>query len=150
MGGSAFRIYDVGAQFHDHEGFGLFCSVHLPTVVKASEDLSYLDAYPTVQTVSSPRACACGCGQASSLFSGIRSSVFVSNRGVIRIVGSLPACIVEALIMIASMTCWDSPGTGTIHSGVTRRRLQHPSSRFSRSLQFPANHFRTSDQGVAR
>jgi len=98
----------------------------LRTVVNTSEDLSYLDAYPTVQTLSSPRACACGCGQALSLFSGILSSVFASNRGVIRIVRSLPPCIVEALIMIASMSCWDSPGTGTIHSGVTRRPLQHP------------------------
>ena len=103
-----------------------FYSAHLRTAVKASEDLSYLDTYPTVQTLSSPRACACVCGQALSLFSGILSSVFASNRGAIRMVGSLPTCIVdEALIMIASMSYWDSPGTGTIHSGVTRRRLLH-------------------------
>jgi hypothetical protein len=76
MGGSAFQIYCVRGQSRDHEGFGLFLQCPLRTVVKASEDLSYLDAYPTVQTLSSPRACACGCGQALSLFSGILSSVF--------------------------------------------------------------------------
>ena len=72
-----------------------FCSVHLPMAVKASEDLSNLDAYPTVQTLSSPRACRCGCRQALSLFSGILNSVFASSRRVIRIVGSFPASIVR-------------------------------------------------------